>query len=245
MQDLLGNALRDYYYGKASEDLLTETSISEEDIMHLSYLFRSYAEMPSIEQKAMQLAKGKVLDVGCGAGSHSLYLQQRGLEVHAIDTSEGAVEVAKLRGVRHTQQVDILHYPAIVPSEENKFDTILLLMNGTGIFQKLDKTDHYLQHLKSLLSNGGQILIDSSDLQYMYDQTEEGGIIVPADHYYGELDFVMKYKGVVSEPFPWLYIDEKRFATLCRKNGFHCEIVARGENFDYLAQLKIASDSPA
>ena len=245
MQDLLGTALLDYYHGNATEDLLTETSISEEDVFPLSYLFRSYAEMPALEQKALKLTKGKVLDVGCGAGSHALYLQQKGLEVHAIDTSEGAIQVAQLRGVQHTKHIDILHYPATMPSEENKFDTILLLMNGTGIFQKLAQTVRYLQHLKTLLNSGGQILIDSSDLQYMYDSTEEGGVIVPAHHYYGELDFVMKYKGVVSAPFPWLYIDENRFAAICHNHGFDCTIVKRGEHFDYLAQLKIASDTLA
>jgi len=153
--------------------------------------------------------------------------------------------VTQLRGLQHTKHIDILHYPATMPSEENKFDTILLLMNGTGIFQKLAQADRYLQHLKTLLRSDGQILIDSSDLQYMYDSTEEGGIMVPADHYYGELDFVMTYKGVVSAPFPWLYIDEKRFEAICRSNGFDFRMVARGEHFDYLAQLKIASDTPA
>jgi 2-polyprenyl-3-methyl-5-hydroxy-6-metoxy-1,4-benzoquinol methylase len=173
-----------------------------------------------------------------------LYLQEQGLEVLAIDISEGTVKVAQLRGVENTRHIDLLHLTGADSSEE-KFDTILLLMNGTGIFQKMDEVSNYLQHLKSLLAPGGQILIDSSDLQYMYDSTEEGGIIVPAGHYYGELVFVMKYKGMESEQYRSLYIDENRFIALCKQNKLQCNVLARGDNFDYLAQLKISSDSPS
>src|SRR5690606_21671694 len=123
------------------------------------YLFRSYDEMPAIEQKALDLAKGNILDVGCGAGSHSLYLQEKGFDVLGIDTSEGAIEVCKLRGLQKAECIDFLTL------DNKQFDTILLLMNGTGIFQNLDNTSKYLQHLKSLLNPKGQILIDSSDLQ--------------------------------------------------------------------------------
>ena len=75
MKDLFGQAIYDYHFNQNPEDLITETSISEADEMPVEYLFRTYKQMPKIEQKAMQLAKGKVLDAGCGAGSHSLYLQ--------------------------------------------------------------------------------------------------------------------------------------------------------------------------
>ena len=75
MKDLFGKAILDYQTHNCPEDLITETSISEADEMSVAYLFRDFKEMPKLEQKALQLAKGKVLDVGCGAGSHSLYLQ--------------------------------------------------------------------------------------------------------------------------------------------------------------------------
>src|SRR5690606_16554255 len=103
----------------------------------LPYLFRSFNEMPKLEQKALQMVKGKTLDVGCGAGSHSLYLQEKGFDIKAIDVSKGAVEVAKLRGVNQVELKDILN-------ETEPFDTILLLMNGTGIFQELSQVSRYL-----------------------------------------------------------------------------------------------------
>lgn len=233
MNDILGKALLDYFQGNYTEDLITETNISEADVLPLPYLFRSFDEMPSLEQYALRQCFGKVLDVGCGAGSHSLYLQERGLEVMAIDRSPGAVTVAKGRGVKNTRVIEIDQV------SEEKFDTILMLMNGTGIFETLENTPKMLKHLKQLLKNGGQLLIDSSDLQYMYDRNEDGSIWVPMDRYYGELEFSMSYKGSKTETFPWLYLHENLFEALAQENGYRYEVVARGEHFDYLAKLTV------
>ncbi|MGO3183335.1 MAG: class I SAM-dependent methyltransferase [Aequorivita sp.] len=233
MKDIIGTALLDYYHGNSSEDILTETNISEEDELPLSYLFRTFKEMPEIEQKALKSAKGKILDVGCGSGSHSLYLQEKNFDVMAIDTSKGAVKVCKLRGVKNPKNIDLLQL------ENESFDTILLLMNGTGIFQRLENTSKYLNHLKALLNPNGQILIDSSDLRYMYDSTDEGGILVPADRYYGEVEFTMRYKELESETFDWLYLDEKTFENICTLNNLNFEVIARGDNFDYLARITL------
>lgn len=231
MKDVIGIALLDYFNGNYTEDILTESNISEEDEFPLPYLFRSFKEMPTVEQEALKFAKGKILDVGCGAGSHSLYLQNKGRDVMAIDTSPGAIEVCNLRGLKNTKNIDLLKL------KDEKFDTILLLMNGTGIFQNLANTSKYLQHLKTLLNPNGQILIDSSDLKYMYDSTEEGGILVPADRYYGEIEYTMRYKEIVGDPFDWLFLDEKTLENICTLNGLNLDIIERGENFDYLARI--------
>lgn len=235
MKDLFGKAILDYQTKDAPEDLITETSISEADEMSVSYLFRTYNEMPKLEQKALQLAKGSVLDVGCGAGSHALALQnERNLEVTAIDISENAVRACQLRGIQNVKVANILDL-----DEENKFDTILLLMNGTGIFGTLKQTDNYLQKLKSLLHKNGQILIDSSDLIYMYDQDEDGAYCIPADGYYGELTFTVQYKGETEDTFPWLYLDYNTLQNAAIANGLQCELLLEGEHFDYLARLSL------
>jgi len=236
MKDLFGQALLDYQNGlltgtmNAVEDLITSTSISEADVLPLSYLFRSHKDMPKLEQKALELAKGKILDVGCGAGSHSLYLQGKNLEVKAIDISKGAIVVAKQRGVKDAVIRDVLE-------ETNSYDTIILLMNGTGIFQELVQVSKYLKHLKSLLTSQGQILIDSSDIKYMYED-EDGGFWFDANaNYYGELDYFLSYKNENEVPMKWLYLDFNTLLTACTSVGLRCELIIEGEHFDYLARI--------
>ena len=233
MKDLFGKAILDYQTNNSPEPLLTSTSISDEDEMDVAYLFRPYNLMPKIEQKALQLAFGKVLDVGCGAGSHTLSLQNdRNLDVTAIDISENAIKACALRGVENLKVIDILDLES-----EVKFDTILLLMNGTGIFQTLAKVLVYLQKLKSLLHLDGQILIDSSDLIYMFDDDEDGGKWIPSNGYYGELTFTVEYKGEKELPFPWLYMDYNTLQNAAFANGFKCELISEGDHYDYLAKL--------
>lgn len=231
MKDLFGQAIYDYQTNNSPENLVTETNISESDEMEVAYLFRSYNEMPKLEQKALQLSKGKILDIGCGAGSHALYLQDKGLDVTAIDISEKAIEACHLRGIKKAFVCDVLNFT------NEKFDTLLLLMNGTGIFGKLNQISKYLTHLKSLLNEGGQILIDSSDLIYMYDQDEDGAYEVPANGYYGELTFTISYKNQTEEPFDWLYLDYNTLQNACHAHGLNIELIMEGEHFDYLARI--------
>ncbi len=235
MKDLFGKAILDFQTNNSPEDLITETCISEADEMSVAYLFRSYAEMPKLEQKALQLSKGKVLDVGCGAGSHSLTLENdRNLDVLSIDISANAIEACTLRGLKNTKIQDILDLDA-----SEKFDTILLLMNGTGIFGTLKETPKYLQKLKSLLNPNGQILIDSSDIIYMFDDDEDGGKWIPGSGYYGELTFTVSYKNESEASFPWLYLDYNTLQNAAFANGLQCEMILEGEHYDYLARLSI------
>lgn len=231
MKDLFGKAILDYQTNTSPEDIITETNITEPDEMEVAYLFRDFNSMPKIEQTALQLAKGKILDVGCGAGSHSLYLQEKGLEVTAIDISSNTIKACELRGIKMARVQNILDL------ENEKFDTILLLMNGTGIFGSLKNTAVYLQKLKSLLAPNGQILIDSSDIIYMFNEAEDGSKWIPADGYYGELTFTISYKNQTEDPFPWLYLDYNTLQNAAHANGLQCELLEEGAHFDYLARL--------
>jgi cyclopropane fatty-acyl-phospholipid synthase-like methyltransferase len=168
--------------------------------------------------------------VGCGAGSHSLILQNdRSLDITSIDISSNAIKACQLRGIKNAKIQDI------TTLENEKFDTILLLMNGTGIFGTLKKTPLFLQKLKSLLNPNGQIIIDSSDIIYMYD--EEDLKLVSENNYYGELTFTISYKDEIEEPFPWLYLDYTTLKNIAFTNGLHCELILKGGHFDYLARL--------
>ena len=189
--DPMGAAIRDYQSkGKASR-LRVLSSMFDEDEMPVAHLFRTFNQMPRLEQKALSMAKGRVLDIGAGAGCHALALQERGLEVKAIDISPLSCEVMKERGVKNAECVNLFN-----PQLQGKYDTLLLLMNGTGIAGKLNRLPMLLNRLKELLAEGGQILIDSSDLKYIYEN-EDGSMDIDLNApYYGEVDYQMQYKNV-------------------------------------------------
>ena len=230
--DVLGEAILDYQKGNYTEDIITFSSVADEDTMPLPYLFRGFSAMPIIEQKALKLCKGKVLDIGSGAGSHSLYLQKKGIDVLALDSSIGAIETCKQRGIKNCIHSDIFGF------NDQKFDTLLLLMNGIGIVGLLNGLDKFFNHLKTLLQPGGQILLDSSDIIYMFEEDQDGGRWLPAgSNYYGEVVFTMSYKGKKSKPFSWLYLDANTLKNAANANHLNCEIVSVGEHFDYLARL--------
>lgn len=237
MKDLFGKAIFDYQTNNNPEPIITETSISDTDEMDVGYLFRDFKVMPKIEQKALQLAKGKILDVGCGAGSHALYLQKKGYDVTGIDISPSAIKTCQLRGLQKAYVKNILDLDT--SKEENKYDTILLLMNGTGIFGTLLQIAKHLKQLKSLLKQNGQILIDSSDIIYMFDQDEDGAYEVPATGYYGELTFNIQYKNESEDSFPWLYLDYNTLQNACYANGLQSELIMEGKHFDYLARITV------
>ena len=222
----------DYHQSPGEQQLITWTSLTEEDPVPIAYFFRSFKEMPAIEQKALSLSHGKVLDIGCGSGSHSLYLQnEKGLIVSALDSSFGAAHIAKERGVNQVFHQSILDF------KEGRFDTLLLMMNGLGVAKDFHGVLPLLNHLKSLLAPKGQILLDSSDLIYLFEEEEQDDWRNAAT-YYGELDFGIGFKEETEE-FPWLYLDFEHLSQAAELAGFNCEKLLDGPNYDYLARLSI------
>ena len=233
MLDLLGHSLLDYQNGDRSLDVYVQTNISHREYLSRAHFFRSFSQMIPIEQQALTLSQGRTLDVGAGTGSHVLYLQEKGIEAIALDVSPSAIEICKQRGVRVAICCDILQY-------EGQADTILMLMNGIGLCQKLFLLDTYLQKLKTLLTPHGQILLTSTDIIYMFDQDEDGSYLVPVFEdidYYGELTYTITYKGE-KESFPWLFIDYNTLQNAAHHNGLLCELIAEGEAYNYLARLR-------
>jgi SAM-dependent methyltransferase len=235
LNDIYGKAILDYYHGK-NVSITTYSSVGGKDELPVEHLFRSFDKMPDIEQVALNMSTGKVLDLGCGAGSHSLYLQEKDHEVKSIDISQGAIEVCLKRGLKNAEVIDLWDLKG------QKFDTILSLMNGAGICGSLDKLADLMVHLKSLLRPNGQILIDSSDIIYMFED-EEGEVDLPdEDHYYGEVEFDLQYNGEKSGAFPWLYIDYYNLKHYAEEAGFKCKLVRQGDHYDYLARLTINAE---
>ena len=228
--DPMGRAIADYHKSRKASKLRVFSPMFEEDEIPLTTLFRSYEDMPEIERKALDMAKGRILDVGAASGCHSLVLQERGLDVTAIDISPLSVETMKERGVKKVIEQDFF-------TMEGQYDTILMLMNGIGIVGTLERMPEFFKQLEKILAPEGQVLCDSSDISYVFED-EEGMIDIPNEMgYYGEHSFRMQYKDTIGEPFNWLYIDEDSLKEKARRNGFAVEVVAEGEHYDYLARI--------
>lgn len=230
----MGAAIADYYKNGRAGKLRVLSSQFDEDEIPVSQLFRTYDEMPALEQEALQLASGTILDCGAGSGCHALALQDMGKEVQAIDISPLSVEVMQLRGVKQAYCVNLF--------DENylqKFDTILMLMNGSGIIGKLENMRAFFSKMKQHLNPGGCIYMDSSDLRYLFEDEDGSFLMDLAADYYGEIDYRMQYKQVKGDVFDWLYVDFQTLAYYATENGFKAELVKEGEHYDYLACLKL------
>lgn len=227
----MGAAIYDFHKNGTADVLRVFSSQFEEDEIPVADLFREYDDMPELERIALDEASGEILDVGAGSGCHSVALMKMGKSAVAIDISPLSVEVMKERGV------DALQVNLYDESFDRKFDTVLMLMNGTGIIGNLDNMPVFFERMKQLLKPGGSILIDSSDLRYLFEE-EDGSLMIDlADDYYGQLDYQMQYKDVSGEPFDWLYVDFDTLAFYAEESGFDAVLLAEGEHYDYLAKL--------
>jgi len=231
--DPIGRAVYDFHFNSLDQPIIVHSDDFDNDSIEPSYFFRKYKHMPALEKKAMSLCFGKILDVGACAGPHSVYLQEKGYDITSLETSSLCCDVLKNRNLRNVVQQNIFKF------NNQTFDTILLLMNGTGIAGSLYGLEVLLHHLKTLLNPGGQILIDSSDLIYLFEQEDGSAMIeISADKYYGELTFQTEYKTWMSQPFSWLYVDLNNLENAVEKNGLKLTKVFRGQHYDYLAQIR-------
>lgn len=229
--DIFGQCCLDYLKGDKQAKIIVHTDIAETDELTAEYLFRGYEEMPFHEKKALRQVRGKILDVGACAGSHSLYLQELGYDVTALDLSPGCCSVMEKRGIKNVICSDIkdLH--------GESFDTILLLMNGIGIAGTLSELPSFLDSLRTLLKQGGKIVFDSSDLQYLYTEND-GSILIPlGEKYYGELEYQLEYKGIKSEKFNWFFVDPYTMEAIAKEVNFQMQFIAQGPHYDYSACL--------
>ena len=233
-KDPMGRAISDWFHTGKAGKLRVLSSMFYEDEIPVATLFRDFGEMPVQEQKAIELCRGKVLDVGAGSGCHSIVLKERGIEATAIDISVLSVEVMKERGL------DARNINFFDETFTDKFDTILLAMNGIGIVGKIERLPMFFRSIKRLLAPGGQVLLDSSDIRYVF-MDEDGGMDIDlAAGYYGEIDYKMRYKNITGTPFDWLYIDFDTLQMYAEEHGFTCEKCIDGDHYDYLARLTVS-----
>lgn len=234
-KDPMGAAIVDYFTAHKADKLRVFSSLFDEDEIPVKDLFRTLPTMPLLEKTALTLAQGKILDVGAGSGCHALALQEMGKVVCGIDISPLSVEVMRKRGVKDAQLVNLFD-----ERFTEKFDTILMLMNGSGIIGRLDRMPAFFKRMKQLLQPGGSILMDSSDLKYLFEDEQDGSYLIDlAADYYGEIDFQLQYKEVIGESFDWLYIDFSTLSLYAAECGFKAEMVKQGKHYDYLVRLSV------
>ncbi|WP_018611947.1 class I SAM-dependent methyltransferase [Segetibacter koreensis] len=226
MNDVLGQALYDYYTKAPPGKLWIHNKYGPKEEMPVHIYFREESTLPDHELIALQNCTGKVLDIGAGAGSHAILLQEKGVDVTALEISPAAAAVMKQRGVKSIVEKDIFEF------ETGGFDTLLLLMNGIGLTGNISRLKEFFQHAKKLLNPGGQLLFDSSDVAYLYE-----GKPPKMKNYYGEIMYQYEYKKQKTDWFTWLYIDRKKLTQVAKEEGWNTEILYRDQFDQYLAKL--------
>lgn len=230
-KDPMGSAMLDYLNDEIKGSIVASCNVAEDDIIPPEYLFRTFSDTSDMERMGLNHVKGKVLDIGAGAGCHSLYLESKGFDVTSIDISPGAVAAMKKQGLQRVHHADIYNW------EGGPYDTLLMLMNGIGLVGTLDGLAQFLRKAKKLLVPGGQIIFDSTDVLYVYQQPDGSVLLNLAGSYYGEVTYQVSYDEAQGDRFPWLYIDYWMLTQHAAKEGFGSELLMKQENEHYLARL--------
>jgi hypothetical protein len=232
--DPMGQAIYNYAFSNDNTPINVLSQVVEDEELPPDYFFRNFNEMPQLERIALKMSKGKILDIGAGAGCHSVYLQKSGKDVTALEVSQLCCNVLNNRGIKKIINSDILSF------SDERFNTLLLLMNGIGISKNISGLRELLTHLKNLLLPNGSILVDSSDLIYLY-QEENGSFLIDinAKKYYGEIEYQLKYKNIIGESYSWLFADNVILFEIAEELGYQAKIVDYGPHYDYLAELTL------
>ena len=231
--DPIGKGILDYAENRRPGDIIVMSDICDDDIIPLEVLFRKFDEMPELEKRALEECDVKVLDVGAGAGAHTTHLiKELDMDVQCIEISPGAVE--------YLQEAEIpVRQINFFDVKDEKYDTVLMLMNGIGIAGTLSNLEKTLLHAKSLLTPSGKIICDSSDIKYLYED-EDGSMLVNLNaEYYGNFRFKMKYKSEVGTWFDWLYVDFDTLFRIAKKVGLHASKLY-DEDDHFLTEIKVA-----
>ncbi len=223
--DILGSAIESYFLRKDDTPVRVFINKNEEPEMVPSIFFRPYKNMLKYEKIALKESQGKVLDLGCGAGCHALYLQGKGLDVTAVEISKKSVKIAQKRGVEKVINEDWRNLSL------KNFDTVLVLMNGMGLAESPAELKIMFRKLKSFLSKSGSILIDSTDVTYA-----KADWPMLDSEYFGKVQFELKYKGK-TQCFPWLFVDFETAVQTAKSVRLNVEVLERARNGHFLLRL--------
>ncbi len=224
--DVLGKALLDFYHNRFRGKLKVHNNYGKPEFMPPEVFFESEDELSELDRYALSLCEGSVLDIGAAAGKHSLILQEHLPEVVALDFSPGCIALMQERGIRQPEFADIYKYSG------RTFDTLLLLMNGIGLAENMEGYRLLLRQFHLLLNPGGQVLLDSSDISYLFSVKEDR-----SGHYYGEISYSFEYRKEMGNWFGWLYLDPEIMAEIAEEEGFSAQVLFMDNTGQYLARL--------
>lgn len=227
--DPIGRAILDFVANDFDENIIVSSDICDDDVIPVPMLFRAYEDMPKIEQLALSMCNGKTLDVGAGAGIHTQFLLEQGIDAEALDISQGAVDYMTSEGIQ-------AKCGNFFDLEDGDYDTLLFLMNGIGIAGTLANLDATLIHAKKLVTAHGKIICDSTDIKYLYEDDTGGMWVDLSSEYYGDFQFEMHYKDQHTETFDWLYVDFETLKTAAERTGWKAELRYIDDDH-YLAEL--------
>lgn len=227
MVDVFGKALMAFHKGDPTPYKIRRDDgyIDEQD---LSGYFQTYEEWPDYEKKALEYVRGRVLDVGCGAGRHSLYLQEKHFEIVAVDASPLAVELSRLRGVRDCRVMPALqlNFPS------RSFDTILLMGNNFGIAGNIENTKKLLSLFSELTTRTARFIttcrnpLQTSKPEHLayHDLNKRRGKPI------GQLTIRIEYKDQVGDWFDLLIMEPEAMAEICADVGWGVETLFESED---------------
>ena len=229
-QDAYGHSVWDYFNGRPAYEVIERSDglIDPSEVAPKLY-FAKFDDWPEVERKAIGYARGRVLDVGCGAGRVALYLQgQKKLDVLGIDLSPLAVRVCKLRGLRKARVLafENLDY------KPGSFDSIVMFGNNFGLFGSRAKTRRLLKKLSSMASPGAVLIGESVDpyktdnpdhLEYQRRNRERGRMS-------GQVRIRARYRTYVGRWFDYLLVSQAEMKDIVEGTGWRVQrfITSRG-----------------
>lgn len=235
-QDAFGQMMWAYYRGKEVCEI-----VERDDGYFSAYhgpkvYFSEYRDWPLIGQKAMQFAKGRVLDIGCGAGRHSLYLQKKGLEVLGIDSSPLAIKICKLRGLKKAEIMSLED----VDFKPDSFDTILMMGGNFGLLGSLTKARRLLKRFHKMTSEDALIIAETRDpyktdnpahLEYHKLNKKRGRMS-------GQVRIRVRFEKTVAEWFDWLMLSKEEMRELLQGTGWKVSEFIESEDSRYTAIIE-------
>lgn len=230
--DVFGKVLKDHYLGRQKGKLWLHNSYGSPENMPVDIFYRNKLELSELESLAIDLCEGKTLDIGAGVGSHALILQNKGIDVSAIEISESACDLMRRRGVKKVINADVFQF------DLEQFDTIIMMMNGIGLCGDLEGLKNFLEYLRKLLAPGGQVIFDSSDIAYLYKDDD-----FISSNYYGEISYQYEYQSVKGNWFKWLYVDFQTLEQIANKIGWDCELLFEDDMDQYLVRMKRSNNA--